>query len=81
MRGDAPLHDGRHEGYESIKSTDETDRDFAAMMKNAHQGAIQVGETELKSGKDPKMRAIAERIIGAQKKEIRELEEWLAKGR
>jgi Domain of unknown function (DUF305) len=35
----------------------------------------------LKSGKDPKMRAMARRIIDAQKKEIQELDDWLARGK
>jgi uncharacterized protein (DUF305 family) len=53
------------------------DRDFAAMMKVHHEGAIDMSQMELQSGKDPKMRAMAKRIIEAQKKEIKEFEQWL----
>ena len=49
------------------------------MMKVHHQGAIDMARMELKDGKDAKMRAMAKGIIEAQQKEIKELEEWLAK--
>jgi uncharacterized protein (DUF305 family) len=34
---------------------------------------------QLKNGKDPKMRAMAKKIIEDQKKEIKEFDQWLAK--
>jgi uncharacterized protein (DUF305 family) len=40
-----------------------------------------MAEAELKSGRDPKMRAMAKRIIEAQKKEIQEFDDWLAKAK
>lgn len=64
---------------ESMKTTGDTDRDFAMMMKMHHQGAIDMAEMQLKNGKDPKLRAIAQRIIKEQKKEIKEFDQWLAK--
>jgi uncharacterized protein (DUF305 family) len=69
---------GMMKGMESMQTTGDTDRDFATMMKMHHQGAIDMSQMELQSGKDPKMRAMAKRIIDAQKKEIREFEQWLA---
>ena len=68
---------GMMKGMESMQMTGDTDRDFATMMKMHHQGAIDMSQMELQSGKDPKMRAMAKRIIDAQKKEIREFEQWL----
>ncbi len=65
-------------GMESMEMTGDADRDFAAMMKVHHQGAIDMAQMELKHGKDPKMRAMAKRIISAQQKEINELNQWLA---
>lgn len=65
-------------GMESMKMTGNTDRDFAAMMKIHHQGAIDMAQMELKNGKDGKMRALAKRIIDAQRKEIKEIDGWLA---
>ena len=35
-----------------------------------HQGAIDMAEVELKHGKDPKVRKLAQDIIKAQKREI-----------
>ncbi len=63
---------------ESMKMTGNTDRDFAAMMKIHHQGAIDMAQMELKNGKDGKMRALAKRIVAAQQKEIKEIDGWLA---
>src|SRR5712691_3360191 len=68
---------GMMKDMETMKMTGDTDRDFATMMKVHHQGAIDMSQVELQSGKDPKMRAMAKRIIEAQKKEIKEFEQWL----
>jgi len=68
-----------------MKATDgmqvsgDADRDFAMMMKMHHQGAIDMAQVEMKSGKDPKMKAMAKRIEEAQRKEIKEFDEFLAK--
>lgn len=59
----------------------DTDRDFAMMMKMHHQAAMDMAQMELKSGKDPKMKEMANQIIAAQQKEIREFDSWLAKGK
>jgi uncharacterized protein (DUF305 family) len=64
---------------DSIKLSGDTDRDFATMMKMHHRGAIDMAEMELKSGKDAALRAMATRIIKDQQKEIKELDQWLAK--
>ncbi len=69
---------GMMKGMESMRMSGDTDRDFAAMMKVHHQGAIDMAQLELKKGKDAKMRALAKRIIEAQQKEIKELDQWLA---
>ncbi|MEJ7610503.1 MAG: DUF305 domain-containing protein [Ferruginibacter sp.] len=45
------------------------DMDFANMMIEHHQGAIDMSEEELKSGLDAKMKSMAQNIITAQKKE------------
>jgi uncharacterized protein (DUF305 family) len=70
---------GMMKNMESMKTTGDTDRDFAMMMKVHHQGAIDMAQMQLKNGKDPKMRAMAKRIIDEQKKEIKQFDEWLAK--
>ena len=70
---------GMMKGMESMQMTGDTDRDFATMMKMHHEGAIDMSQAEVQSGKDPKMRAMAKRIISAQNKEIKEFDQWLAK--
>jgi len=70
---------GMMKDMDSVKMTGDTDRDFATMMKIHHQGAIDMAQMELKSGKDAKMRAMAKRIIEAQQKEIKEFDQWLAR--
>ncbi|MBC7608669.1 MAG: DUF305 domain-containing protein, partial [Polaromonas sp.] len=54
----------------AMKSTGNTDVDFAMMMRVHHQSAITMAEAELQNGKDPQMRVMAKDIIRAQKKEI-----------
>ena len=54
------------------------DKDFVMMMLAHHQGAIDMAKVELKYGKDPTLRVLAEEIIEAQGKEIKEMKEWSA---
>lgn len=70
---------GMMKTMDSMKMSGDTDRDFATMMKMHHQGAIDMAQMELQSGKDAKMRAMAKRIIEAQQKEIKEFDRWLGK--
>jgi len=70
---------GMMKNMETMKMSGDTDRDFATMMKMHHQGAIDMAQMELKSGKDAKMRAMAKGIIKAQQKEIKEFDRWLGK--
>ena len=61
-----------------IDYTGNADVDFARAMIPHHQGAIDMAEVELKYGKDPELRKMAEEIIAAQKKEIANMKKWLA---
>lgn len=82
MAAGADMHGsmmGMMKNMESMKMSGDTDRDFATMMKVHHQGAIDMAQMELQSGKDAKMRAMAKRIIEAQQKEIKEFDRWLGK--
>ncbi|MBK4313773.1 DUF305 domain-containing protein [Enterobacter hormaechei] len=53
------------------------DKAFAKGMIAHHEGAIAMAETELKYGKDPEMRKLAQDIIKAQKGEIEQMNKWL----
>ena len=67
-----------HEKMASMKMTGNADVDFAAMMRIHHLGAIHMAKTELRDGKDPKMKKMSQRIIVAQQKEIAQLDKFLA---
>ncbi len=55
------------------------DRDFVTHMLPHHQGAIDMAETELKYGHDPRLKQLAARIISAQQREIAMMQLWLDK--
>lgn len=56
--------------------TGNTDHDFLVMMIPHHQAAVDMAVVELKDGKDPKVRALAQSIITTQQAEIREMTAW-----
>lgn len=64
---------------EAMKSSGNIDHDFAMMMKQHHESALDMAQVELQHGKDAKMRSMAKKIIESQKKEIKEFDQWLAK--
>jgi uncharacterized protein (DUF305 family) len=61
----------------SMKMTGDFDIDFANMMIAHHQGAIDMSQQELSSGRDEKMKSMAEKIITAQKEEISQLQDFV----
>ena len=68
-----------NEKMSSMQMTGKPDVDFAMMMRMHHQGAIDMAQAELRDGKAPEMRKMAQNIIAAQKKEIAQLDKFLAK--
>jgi len=70
---------GMMKGMQEMPTSGDPDRDFAALMKMHHQGAIDMAQAELASGKDPQLRKMAQGIISAQKKEIKEFDDWMKK--
>ena len=57
----------------------DADHDFAVMMIPHHQGAIDMAKVELRYGKDPVMRRLAQEILVDQQSEIDVMELWLKK--
>ena len=53
------------------------DAAFMRMMIPHHQGAVLMARTELKTGKDPALTALARNIVTAQQREIREMRNQL----
>jgi len=67
-----------HEGM-MLSYSGDADVDFVKGMIPHHQGAIDIAKIELRYGKNPKIRTLAEGIIKAQEAEIAEMQAWLAK--
>ena len=63
----------------SMQMSGNQDMDFAMMMRIHHQGAISMAEAELSGGKEPEMKKMAKNVIAAQKKEIADIDKFLAK--
>lgn len=73
----AEMHDEMSKGM----MHEDADIAFAASMIPHHQGAIKMAEVELKYGKDPELRKLAQAIIEAQEHEIKFMGEWLKKNK
>ncbi len=63
---------------QGISMTGDVDYDFAVNMRTHHQMALTMSQAQLKNGKDASIRDLANKIIAAQRKEIRVLDHWIA---
>lgn len=61
----------------AMKMTGDFDVDFANMMIEHHQGAIDMSEIQVKSGSDAELKDMAKQIIMAQKAEIVKLRDFV----
>jgi len=61
---------GRMDHDMMAPATGDADRDFATMMIPHHQGAVEMAEAELRFGRDPVLRRLAQGIIIEQRQEI-----------
>jgi len=59
-------------------ATGDADRDFADMMIPHHQGAVEMAQAELRFGRDPVLRRLAQGIIVEQRQEIAVMHQALA---
>lgn len=57
--------------------TGKADQDFAQLMIDHHQSAIETSEALIKYGKETETKELAEKIITDQKIEISKLQDWL----
>ena len=63
----------------NMEFSGDADVDFARSMIPHHQGAIDMAKLELKYGKDPELRQMAEKMIKDQEKEQKDLKAFLQK--
>jgi uncharacterized protein (DUF305 family) len=54
------------------------DAAFMRMMIPHHQGAVEMAKAELKKGKDPQLKTLAQNIITAQEGEITDMRKQLS---
>lgn len=60
-----------------MKMSRDMDKDFAMMMTMHHKSGIDMSNSELSHGKAAELKQMAQKMIDAQKKEIKELQDWL----
>ncbi|NUU66411.1 DUF305 domain-containing protein [Enterobacteriaceae bacterium BIT-l23] len=66
-----------HDEMMAAMNEQDPDRAFARGMLAHHIGAVEMAQTQLKYGKDPEMRRLAESVIAAQQQEINQMKAWL----
>ena len=59
--------------------TGDADVDFNKQMRTHHLAAIDMAEVQLANGKDAESRALASKVITDQKREVAQIDAWLAK--
>ena len=65
-----------HDAMMASPYTGDPDRDFVAGMLPHHQGALDMARVELRYGRDPAMRRLAQDIVVAQTREIAHMRDW-----
>ena len=60
-----------------MKMSGDVDKDFATMMRHHHQTGIRMAQEEIKNGKDPQMKQMAQKILESQQQESKQFDEWL----
>ena len=62
----------------AMEMSGDLSKDFVMMMIPHHQSAVEMASAYLTEGTDPVLVAMATKIIEAQEKEIKELQNWLS---
>ena len=73
----AAANDKMHAGMGNI--AEDADVAFMQGMIPHHAGAVEMAKVVLEHGKDPEVRALAQKVIAAQEAEMKEMQAWLDK--
>ena len=66
------------EQMKDLKSLGSNDKDFAAMMKIHHMGAVEMARLQLAQGTDQEVKAMAQKMLDEQQKETSQLDAFLS---
>jgi uncharacterized protein (DUF305 family) len=61
-----------------VKMTNNTDKNYAMMMISHHKSALKMAQYELKYGKQPELKKMAQHMVDTQENEIKQFEEMLS---
>jgi uncharacterized protein (DUF305 family) len=79
--GSKRMHEQMMNGMQKMQGmqpSGDVDKDFAMMMRVHHQQAVDMARVQVKQGKSPELKAMAEKMIRDQQKEIDQFDKWLA---
>lgn len=72
----SPSEDKMHQGMMQAAGAD-VQETYALKMIEHHRGAVEMSQVVLRENPDPRLRAMAEKTITDQQREMTELQEWV----